>query len=163
MDILITEDLQAAAIDRLEKKYKISRDTTLWKDPARLKTAVREARAVMIRNQTQVTAEILQAAPKLVGVGRVGVGLDNIDVAAATKLGVVVTAPLNANAVSVAELTLGLMLSLARKIPHSDRSTKAGGWTAKLSPASNSMAKPSPSAVSGALAALLHCAPARSA
>ncbi len=128
MDILITEDLQAPAIDRLETKYKIIRDGALWKDAARLKTAISEARAVMIRNQTQLSAEMLDAAPKLVGIGRVGVGLDNIDVAAATTLGVVVVAPLNANAVSVAELALGLMLALARKIPLADRSTKAGGW-----------------------------------
>ena len=57
-----------------------------------------------------------------------GVGLDNIDLTTASKLGVVVVAPLNANAVSVAELALGFMLALARKIPQSDRSTKAGGW-----------------------------------
>lgn len=128
MDILITEDLQAAAIDRLEKKYKIVRDGSLWKDAARLKTAIGEARVVMVRNQTQVSAELLGAAPKLIGIGRVGVGLDNIDVATASKLGVVVVAPLNANAVSVAELALGLMLALARKIPQADRSTKGGGW-----------------------------------
>lgn len=131
MDILITEALQSPAIDRLEKKYKITRDATLWKDGAKLKAAVREARAIMVRNQTQVTAEVLDAAPKLLGIGRFGVGLDNIDVSAATKLGVVVIAPLNANAVSVAELALGLMLALARKIPHSDRSTKGGGWDRK--------------------------------
>ncbi len=128
MDILITEDLQSTAIDRLEKKYKIVRDGSLWKDAARLKTAMAEARSVMIRNQTQVTAELMGAAPKLIGIGRVGVGLDNIDLTTASKLGVVVVAPLNANAVSVAELALGLMLALARKIPQSDRSTKAGGW-----------------------------------
>lgn len=128
MDILITEDLQSKAIDRLEKKYKITRDASLWKDAARLKTAIGEARCIMVRNQTQVSAEILGAASKLVGIGRVGVGLDNIDVATASKLGVVVVAPLNANAVSVAELALGLMLALARKIPQADRSTKGGAW-----------------------------------
>ena len=89
------------------------------------------ARAIMIRNQTQVTAELMAAAPKLIGIGRVGVGLDNIDVAVASNLGVVVVAPLNANAVSVAELALGFMLALARKLPQADRSTKAGGWDRK--------------------------------
>lgn len=128
MDILITEDLQSPAIDRLEKKYKIVRDGSLWKDAARLKTAMAEARAIMVRNQTQVTGDLITSAAMLIGVGRVGVGLDNIDVATASKLGVVVVAPLNANAVSVAELALGLMLALARKIPQSDRSTKGGGW-----------------------------------
>ncbi|HZQ48667.1 MAG TPA: 3-phosphoglycerate dehydrogenase, partial [Verrucomicrobiae bacterium] len=73
MDILITEDLQAAAIERLEKKYKIVRDAALWKDAARLKAAIGEARCIMVRNQTQVSAELLGAAPKLIGIGRVGV------------------------------------------------------------------------------------------
>ena len=74
---------------------------------------------------------MLAAARSLVAIGRVGVGLDNIDVAAATKLGIVVIAPLNANAVSVAELSLGLMLALARNIPLADRTTKAGAWDRK--------------------------------
>jgi D-3-phosphoglycerate dehydrogenase len=128
MDILISEDLQSPAIDRLQKKYQITRDGTLWKDKERLKKALPGVRAIMVRNQTQLTADVLEAAPQLLGIGRIGVGLDNIDVAMATKLGIVVVAPLNANAMSVAELTLGLMLALARKIPMGDRSTKAGGW-----------------------------------
>ena len=128
MDILITEDLQSPAIDNLEGKFKLVREPQLWKDAARLKTVIRDARTVMVRNQTQLTAEILGAAEKLIGIGRVGVGLDNIDVAAATKQGTVVIAPLNANAVSVAELAMGLILAMARKIPQGDRSTKTGEW-----------------------------------
>jgi D-3-phosphoglycerate dehydrogenase len=85
----------------------------------------------MVRNQTQLTAEVLAAAGKLIAIGRVGVGLDNIDVATATRLGIVVIAPLNANAVSVAEFTIGLMLALARKIPRADRTTKSGAWDRK--------------------------------
>jgi D-3-phosphoglycerate dehydrogenase len=131
MDILVTEDLQSPAIDRLAQKYKVRREPSLWKDAAGLKAAIGPARAILVRNQTQVTAEVLAAAPNLRAIGRVGVGLDNIDVAAATKLGVVVVAPLNANAVSVAELAMGLVLALARKIPQADHSTKAGGWDRK--------------------------------
>jgi D-3-phosphoglycerate dehydrogenase len=128
MDILITEDLQSPAIDQLERKFKVVREPQLWKDAARLKTVIRDARTVMVRNQTQLTAEILGAATQLIGIGRVGVGLDNIDVPTATKQGTVVIAPLNANAVSVAELAIGLILALARKIPRGDGSTKAGEW-----------------------------------
>ncbi len=131
MDILITEDLQSPAIDMLERKFNVVREPQLWKDAGRLKTVIREARTVMVRNQTQLTAEVLGAAEKLIGIGRVGVGLDNIDVATATKSGIVVIAPLNANAVSVAELAMGLILALARKIPPGDRSTKAGEWDRK--------------------------------
>jgi len=131
MDILISEDLEAPAIQRLAQKYSVVREARLWKSPNGLREKIREARTIMVRNQTQLTAELLGAAPQLLGIGRVGVGLDNIDVAAATRLGIVVMAPLNANAVSVADLTLGLILALARKIPVADRSTKAGGWDRK--------------------------------
>jgi D-3-phosphoglycerate dehydrogenase len=131
MDILISEDLDSPAIQKLAGQYQVVREPALWKDPAKLKSLLGEARAVMVRNQTQLTSEILSAAPHLLAIGRVGVGLDNIDVKCATERGIVVIAPLNANATSVAELTLGLMLSLARKIPFGDRSTKAGEWDRK--------------------------------
>jgi len=131
MDILISEELDAPAIQKLSAKYKIIREPALWKDAAKLKELIRDARTIMVRNQTQLTAEILNAAPKLIGIGRVGVGLDNIDLPTATKLGIVVIAPLDANATSVAELTLGFILALARKIPQGDRSTKSGAWDRK--------------------------------
>lgn len=131
MDILISEDLQAPAIERLGQKYDVMCDGGLWREPARLKAAIREAKVLLVRNQTQVTAELLHAAPKLLGIGRVGVGLDNIDVSTSSSLGIVVVAPLNANASSVAELTIGLILAMARKIPQADCSTKEGGWDRK--------------------------------
>src|SRR5262245_8000164 len=131
MDVLITEDLSAPAIQRLSQNRAVVTEPMLWKDPAQLKVKVADARGLMVRNQTQVTAEVLAAAPNLLAIGRVGVGLDNIDLRAATERGVVVIAPLNANATSVAELALGLMLGLARKLAFSDRSTKAGGWDRK--------------------------------
>ena len=131
MDVLITEDLSAPAIQRLAQNRSVTFEPALWKDPAQLKAKIAGARAVMVRNQTQVTAEILAAAPNLLAIGRVGVGLDNLNLQAATERGVVVIAPLNANATSVAELTIGLMLGLARKLAFSDRSTKGGGWDRK--------------------------------
>lgn len=131
MDILISEELTTPAVERLKGQHKVVSDGSLWKNGERLKTLLGEARTLMVRNQTLVTADLLAAAPKLIAVGRLGVGLDNIDVEAASKLGIVVIAPLDANATSVAELTLGLILALARKIPLADRSTKAGGWDRK--------------------------------
>jgi len=128
MDILITELLEAPAIRRLGEKYEAVHDVTLWKDTGRLRQMIGQTRTIMIRNQTQITADLLGAAPNLIAIGRLGVGLDNIDVPAASKIGVVVIAPLDANATSVAELTIGFVVSLARKIPRADRSTKAGGW-----------------------------------
>jgi D-3-phosphoglycerate dehydrogenase len=131
MDILISEDLDSPAINRLGEKFQIVRAPELWKDAARLKEAIRGVRAIMVRNQTQVKGDVLAEAQNLLAIGRVGVGLDNIDVEEATKRGIVIIAPLNANATSVAELTFGLMLALARRIPFGDRSTKAGGWDRK--------------------------------
>src|SRR4051812_24500802 len=102
MDILISEDLDSPAIQKLAGKYQIVREPALWKDPAKLKSLIGGARAVMVRNQTQLTADILSGAKDLLAIGRVGVGLDNIDVKCATECGIVVVAPLNANATSVA-------------------------------------------------------------
>jgi D-3-phosphoglycerate dehydrogenase len=131
MDVLISEDLDSPAIQKLGEKYSVVRDPVLWKNPEGLKAGIKAAKAIMVRNQTQLTAELLLAAPRLLGIGRIGVGLDNIDVEAASKNGIVVIAPLNANAVSVAELAFGLVLALARKIPLADRSTRAGSWDRK--------------------------------
>ncbi|MBI4664667.1 MAG: hydroxyacid dehydrogenase [Verrucomicrobia bacterium] len=131
MDILIPEELTTTAVDRLNPRYRVVSDGGLWKDREKLRLAVSGARALMVRNQTQVTAKLLSAAPNLLAVGRLGVGLDNIDVEAASRLGIVVIAPLDANAPSVAELTMAFILALARKIPLADRSTKAGGWDRK--------------------------------
>jgi len=108
-------------------KFTVVREPTLWKEP-KLPQLLAETRAVMIRNQTKLTRALIESAPQLLAIGRVGVGLDNIDVRAATEKGVVIIAPLDANAVSVAELTIGLMIALARKIPRADRSTKSGAW-----------------------------------
>ena len=94
MDILIPEELSTSAVERLAKMHRVVCEGTLWKNHERLKTVVREARTLMVRNQTQVTADVLAAATNLIAVGRLGVGLDNIDVAAASGLGIVVIAPL---------------------------------------------------------------------
>jgi len=128
MDILITEEVEGDAIERLSGSYEVSRDATLWQDEAKLKAAIADARILVIRNQTRVTSALLEAAAKLIGIGRIGVGLDNIDMPAVSERGVVVIAPLDANATSVAELTIGLILALARKIPAADRLTKSGQW-----------------------------------
>lgn len=131
MDILITEELAPGVADGLVARYDVVYDGGLWRDCNGLKRAIAEARTVLVRNQTQLTAEVLGAAKKLRAIGRLGVGLDNIDMDTARGRGIVVVAAMNANATSVAELTMGLILALARKIPQADRSTKEGGWDRK--------------------------------
>ena len=90
--------------------------------------AIREADALIVRSQTKVTAELLQAASKLKVIGRAGAGVDNIDVDAATRRGVIVMNTPGGNTISTAEHTISLMLALARNIPQANQSLKDGKW-----------------------------------
>ncbi len=91
-------------------------------------SAVAEVEGIVVRSDTRITEEIMRGAPRLRVVGRAGAGVDNIDVAAATKRGIVVMNAPGENTISAAEHTLSLMLALARQIPLADRSMKAGRW-----------------------------------
>jgi D-3-phosphoglycerate dehydrogenase len=90
-----------------------------------------DADALVVRSAVQVDAKLLESAPKLRVIGRAGVGVDNIDTAAATKSGIVVMNTPGANAVAVAELTLGLMISMGRSIPRANSTMHAGKWDKK--------------------------------
>ena len=90
--------------------------------------AVADVEAIVVRSDTRITEEVMRGAPRLRVVGRAGAGVDNIDVAAATKRGVVVMNAPGENTISAAEHTLSLLLALARQIPRADRSMKAGRW-----------------------------------
>ncbi|HLU23478.1 MAG TPA: phosphoglycerate dehydrogenase [Bacillaceae bacterium] len=96
--------------------------------PDALKEIIKEYDALIVRSQTQVTADILEHASNLRVIARAGVGVDNIDVNAATKKGIIVINAPGANTISAAELTMAMMLSLARNIPHAHASTSAGKW-----------------------------------
>ena len=126
--ILISEDVWGTPFQKLEGSFPITRNDDLWSNPEELKASLKDATALVVRNRTKVTAEIITAAPKLKVIARAGVGLDNIDIKAADAAGVVVVAGLGANAVSVGELTLGLALSLLRNVPGHDVATRDGGW-----------------------------------
>ena len=96
-----------------------------------LPAALADADALVVRSAVQVDDALMEHAPKLRVVGRAGVGVDNIDADAATRRGVVVMNTPGANAVAVAELTIGLMLALARKVPAANTSMHAGKWDKK--------------------------------
>ncbi len=115
------ELLQASGLETLL-------DVELWRDREQLRAQLRTATALIVRNQTQVDAALLASAPQLRVVGRLGVGLDNIDLAAAKAQGVVVTAGRNANATAVAEYVIAALLHVFREIGAADASTNAGGW-----------------------------------
>ena len=127
-EIVIPEDLTGPGTERLAQYFNVYQDSSLWQRPDELADLISGARALIVRNRTPVTAELLQAGRELLVVGRGGAGLDNIDVAAATKLGIVVCYAPVQNATSVAEHTLGLMLALVRRIPVADSSVRAGQW-----------------------------------
>jgi D-3-phosphoglycerate dehydrogenase/(S)-sulfolactate dehydrogenase len=126
--ILISEDVWGAPFQTLEGSFPITRNDDLWSNPEELKSALKDVKALVVRNRTKVTADVIAAAPHLKVIARAGVGLDNIDLKAADAAGVVVVAGLGANAVSVGELTLGLALSLLRNVPGHDVATRDGGW-----------------------------------
>jgi D-3-phosphoglycerate dehydrogenase/(S)-sulfolactate dehydrogenase len=126
--ILISEDVWGTPFQTLEGSFPITRNDDLWNNPEELKAALKDVKALVVRNRTKVTADVIAAAPHLKVIARAGVGLDNIDLKAADAAGVVVVAGLGANAVSVGELTLGLALSLLRNVPGHDGATRDGGW-----------------------------------
>ena len=97
-------------------------------DPDRFKEVLSEADGLIVRSATKVDRSFLKGTPKLTVVGRAGVGVDNIDMEAATEQGVAVLNAPAGNTVSAAELTMALMLSIARRIPGADRSVRMGEW-----------------------------------
>lgn len=128
--ILVTEAVKGVAMDQLrnEADLEVVFEPDLWKDPESLAKNIAEADAIIIRNQTQVTADVIAAAPRLKIIARAGAGLDNIDTDAATAAGIVVSSAPSENSLSVAELAMGLFISLARNIPSANQDIRSGNW-----------------------------------
>jgi len=124
--VLIAEELSPATVEALGPDFDV-RNVDGTDRPALL-SALAEANAILIRSATQVDAEAIAAAPKLKVVARAGVGLDNVDIKAATEAGVMVVNAPTSNIVSAAELTIGHLLSIARHIPAANASLAAGEW-----------------------------------
>src|SRR5450755_2632506 len=99
---------------------------------AELIPLVADAVALVVRSETKVTAKVIEAAPKLRVVGRAGVGVDNVDIEAATQHGTVVMNTPGGNTITTAELTFTMILSLARKVPQAAATMIAGKWDRKL-------------------------------
>lgn len=124
--ILIAEELSPATVDALGPDFDIRNiDGT---DRKALLEAIPEASAILVRSATRVDAEVISAGRQLKVVARAGVGLDNVDIKAATEAGVMVVNAPTSNVVSAAELAIGHLLSLARHIPQASQSAKAGEW-----------------------------------
>src|SRR5215467_7584556 len=130
MKIVIAEKVAANAVQVLKDEPGW---TVITADQIKdgLPSALADAEALIVRSAVNVNSEILRAAGNLRVIGRAGVGVDNIDLEAATKAGIAVMNTPGANAVAVAEHTLALMLALARNLPRADATTRSGKWEKK--------------------------------
>ncbi|MFZ0591174.1 MAG: phosphoglycerate dehydrogenase [Bryobacteraceae bacterium] len=128
MKILVAEPLAPAGVELLRNQQ--GWDVVI-SNPKEYESHLADSEALIVRSAVKVTGDVLKKAPKLRVIGRAGVGVDNVDLEAATAAGVLVMNTPGGNAVSVAEHTLALMLSMARSIPQASVSTKAGKWEKK--------------------------------
>ena len=130
MNIVVADDLPASALEVLRAEgWDI--DARTGRTPDQLAADLANADAIVVRSATKVTAAIIAAAPKLRAIARAGTGVDNVDVPAASARGIVVMNAPGANSISVAELALAQILSLARHLPAADAAMKQGKWEKK--------------------------------
>jgi (S)-sulfolactate dehydrogenase len=127
-DIIITEFMDEAAVEALSRRHSTLYDPKLVDDPARLALLLPEARALIVRNRTQVRGALLEAGRKLSVVGRLGVGLDNIDVPACSERNIRVIPATGANDLSVAEWVITSAMMLLRGAYLSTADVIAGTW-----------------------------------
>lgn len=128
MKILIADEISERALEVLRAESSWQVVDLPRNGRGSVEEEIRDADALIVRSATKVTAELLDGAGRLRAVGRAGVGVDNVDLDAATKKGVVVMNTPGGNATSVAEHAMALLLALARRIPQADRSVKSGRW-----------------------------------
>jgi D-3-phosphoglycerate dehydrogenase len=130
MLIVVADDLPKTALELLRAEgWDV--DSKSGRSPEELSKDVAEADAIVVRSATKVTPEIIAAAKKLRAIARAGTGVDNVNVEAASARGIVVMNAPGANSISVAELAMAQLLSLARKLPAADASMKQGKWDKK--------------------------------
>src|SRR5882757_10776766 len=124
--VLIAEELSPATVDALGPDFEIRHCNGA--DRAELLPAIADVDAILVRSATQVDAEAIAAAKKLRVIARAGVGLDNVDIAAATKAGAMVVNAPTSNITSAAELTVALILASARNVASANAALKGGKW-----------------------------------
>jgi D-3-phosphoglycerate dehydrogenase len=129
--ILIADQLDPSGLEMLRKDGAEVHQLTK-EERERLPEILADFDALVVRSATKVTADLLRAGKRLKVVGRAGIGVDNVDVAAATELGILVVNAPTANLMSATEHTFALLLSLARRVPMADASMKAGEWNRKI-------------------------------
>jgi len=131
MKVLVSDQLGEIGIRMFEEQEGIEVDVKTGLSPDELKEIIGDYNGLVIRSATKVTADLLQSAQKLKVVGRAGIGLDNVDIPAATQQGVVVMNTPTGNVITTAEHAISMMMSLTRNIPRGTSSLKAGRWDKK--------------------------------
>jgi D-3-phosphoglycerate dehydrogenase len=131
MKILISDSLALKGVELLRDVPEFEVKFSPGLSPPELKEAVNDAEALIIRSATKVTADLIEAAPRLRVVGRAGIGLDNVDIEAASKRGIVVMNTPEGNVITTAEHTVAMLMALSRNIHQATTSMKAGQWEKK--------------------------------
>ena len=131
MKVLVSDNLGQAGIRMLQEEDGIDVDVKTELTPDELKSVIGEYDALIIRSATKVTEDLLDAAKQLKVVGRAGIGLDNVDIPAATKRGIIVMNTPGGNVITTAEHSIGMLLALSRNVPEGTASLKAGRWDNK--------------------------------
>jgi D-3-phosphoglycerate dehydrogenase / 2-oxoglutarate reductase len=126
--VLISDNLSEEGIEIFKKTPGIEVEVRTKMTPDELKTVIKDYDALVIRSATKVSQEVINLADRLVIIGRAGIGLDNVDIPAATKRGIVVMNTPGGNAVTTGEHAIAMMLALVRHIPQATASMKAGKW-----------------------------------
>ena len=129
MKVLIADAINEKGIENLKEVADVVVDTEIT--PEELADTIHEYNGIIVRSRTKLTADIIKKADNLQIIARAGVGVDNIDLDAATEKGVMVVNSPESTSVTVAEHTMGLILSMARKISIADKSVKEGKWEKK--------------------------------
>jgi D-3-phosphoglycerate dehydrogenase len=129
--VLVPDDVDAVALDVLKNAEGLEINYTGKISQDKLKELIPSADAIVIRSGVKITADVFEVAKNLKAIARAGVGVDNVDLAAATAHNVVVMNTPGGNTIATTELTFGLMLALARFIPQGDATLKAGKWERK--------------------------------
>lgn len=127
-EIVVSEEISGPAMDALQADFDVCFDPLLWQDKKALTDALSGAKAIVVRNQTRVSQELISGASQLQVIARAGAGLDNIDTAAAAERNIFVTYAPRENSLAVAELAFGFLLNLARDIPNAHVDTRNGNW-----------------------------------
>src|SRR5436189_4936824 len=129
--ILIADPISQSGVDELTRDGTLEVSTQTGLSESALVEIIPDFKAVVVRSQTKITAAVLNAGSKLRVVGRAGVGIDNVDVAEATKRGVIVMNAPGGNTISTAEHSFSLLLCASRKIPQADSLLRGGKWDRK--------------------------------